>query len=344
MKTRAIRAKLASGMLAAICSIVLLPSCEHKELCYHHPHTKIVKVAFDWRDAPNASPEGMCVYFYPQGGNDTKPRRYDFFGKTGGEIDIPVGKYRVLCYNNDTEALFVRGADSFYTHEGFTREGNIFESVYGSRATEAPRAENTQDERVVICPDMMWGCTALDVEITDEGVSYLCFPESEKNNWLGLPPITDEQIITLYPHELVCTYTYEMRNAKNLKYVTKMCGSLSSMAPSIFFATEALGEECVTLPFEATSDGVSKITGGFLTFGHNEKNTRHHKMVLYVWFSDGSKYYYTFDVTDQIHNAPDKRHVHIILEAPEFPQPIANGNGFQPSVDDWLEVEESIIM
>ena len=304
--------------LTMIC--LVLQSCEHKELCYHHPHTKTISVAFDWRDAPNASPEGMCVFFYPLEGEDTQPRRFDFSGKEGGTIDIQEGKYRVLCYNNDTEALLVRGADSFDTHEGYTREGSIFESVYGSRANQAPRAKDTEDERVVICPDMMWGCTALDVEITDTGISYLCFPESEKDKWIGLPPITDEQVITLYPHELVCTYTYEVRNAKNLKYVTKMCGSLSSMAPSIFF------------------------TGGFLTFGHNEKNTRHHKMVLYVWFSDGSKYYYTFDVTDQIHNAPDKRHVHIILEAPEFPQPIANGNGFQPSVDDWLEVEESIIM
>ena len=328
--------------LTMIC--LVLQSGEHKELCYHHPHTKTISVAFDWRDAPNASPEGMCVFFYPLEGEDTQPRRFDFSGKEGGTIDIQEGKYRVLCYNNDTEALLVRGAGSFDTHEGYTREGSIFESVYGSRANQAPRAKDTEDERVVICPDMMWGCTALDVEITDTGISYLCFPESEKDNWIGLPPITDEQVITLYPHELVCTYTYEVRNAKNLKYVTKMCGSLSSMAPSIFFGSEELGTECVTLPFEASSDGVSKITGGFLTFGHNEKNTRHHKMVLYVWFSDGSKYYYTFDVTDQIHNAPDKRHVHIILEAPEFPQPIANGNGFQPSVDDWLEVEESIIM
>ncbi len=342
MNLKALRTAWPVLCIAIIAQLFL--SCQHKELCYHHPHTKVVSLEFDWRDAPQASPEGMCVFFYPLDGEDAPARRFDFSGKKGGEIDIQEGRYRVLCYNNDTEALLLRGAGSFDTHEGYTREGSIFESISGSRIAQAPRAKDAEDERVVICPDMMWGCTALDVEITEEGVSYLCFPESQKDDWAGLPPVVDEQVITLYPHELICTYTYEVRNVKNLKYVTKMCGSISSMAPSLFFGSEALGAECVTLPFEAASDGQSRITGSFLTFGHNEANTRHHRMVFYVWFTDGSKYYYTFDVTDQVHNAPDKRHVHIIIDGLDFPQPIANGNGLQPSVDDWFEVDETIIM
>ena len=334
------------GLYIIMCMLAMFAfsSCEHKELCYHHPHTKTVRVAFDWQDAPDANPEGMCVFFYPLDGEDAPQRRIDFSGKTGGEIDIQVGRYRVLCYNNDTESVLFRGMDAFDTHEGYTRDGNIFESIYGSGANYAPQAKDAEDERVVITPDMMWGCTALDVEITDAGISYLCFPMSEKEDWIGKPAVTDEQVITLYPHELICTYTYEIRNVQNLKYATQMCGSLSSMAPSVFFGSEELGTECVTIPFESVSDGVSNITGGFYTFGHHEANTKLHKMLLYVWFVDGSKYYYTFDVTDQIHAAPDKRHVHIIIDGLEFPQPIANGNGFEPSVDDWQVVEEEIIM
>ena len=44
---------------------LLLAACEHKELCYHHPHVTTIRVAFDWREAPKADPEGMCVFFYP---------------------------------------------------------------------------------------------------------------------------------------------------------------------------------------------------------------------------------------------------------------------------------------
>lgn len=342
MKRNVIYAGLA--MLYLMTLSVLLSSCEHKDLCYHHPHTKTLRVEFDWRDAPDANPEGMCVFFYPLDGEDAPQRRFDFAGKTGGGIEIQVGRYRVLCYNNDTESVLLRGTDAFDTHEGYTREGSIFESIYGSGANYAPKAKEAEDERVVISPDMIWGCAALDVEISETGVSYLCFPESEREDWSGKPAVSTEQVITLYPHELVCTYTYEVRNVKNLKYATQMCGSLSGMAPSLLFGDESLGTECVTIPFESVSDGVSTITGGFYTFGHHEENTAPHKLLLYVWFVDGSKYYYTFDVTDQIHSAPDKRHVHIIIDGLDFPQPIGNGSGFQPSVDDWQPVEEDIIM
>ena len=28
---------------------LVLASCEHKELCYHHPHTVTIRVEFDWK-------------------------------------------------------------------------------------------------------------------------------------------------------------------------------------------------------------------------------------------------------------------------------------------------------
>lgn len=44
-------------------------SCEHKDLCYMHPHTTEIHVIFDWSYAPDAETnqevEGMCVWFYP---------------------------------------------------------------------------------------------------------------------------------------------------------------------------------------------------------------------------------------------------------------------------------------
>lgn len=342
MKNKTIYAGLATLCLMSLS--LLFSSCEHKELCYHHPHTKTLHLEFDWRDAPDANPEGMCVFFYPEDGKSVPMRRFDFTGKTGGAIEIQTGRYRVLCYNNDTGSVLLQGTDAFDTHGGYTREGSIFESIYGSGASYAPRASESEDEKVVICPDMMWGCVALEVEITETGVSYVCVPFSDKGSHDSTAAESSVQVITLYPHELTCTYTYEVRNVHNLKYATQMCGSLSGMAPSLLFGDESLGTECVTIPFGAVPDGVSTITGKFYTFGHHEKNTQPHMLLLYVWFADGTKYYYTFDVTGQVHSAPDKRHVHIIIDGLDFPQPIGNGSGFQPSVDEWQPVEESIIM
>lgn len=345
MKKKVICAGLA--MLCLMMSSVLFSSCEHKELCYHHPHTATIRLEFDWRDAPDADPDGMCVFFYPEEGEDVPVRRFDFTGITGGEIEIRVGRYRVLCYNNDTEAVLLSGTKNFGTHEAFTRDGDLFESIYGSSARDTtPRAENAEDQRVVISPDMLWGCTATEVEITESGVSYICIPESEKEEWIGKTVSNTEQVITLYPHELICTYTYEIRNVNGLEHVSQMCGSLSGMAPSLLFCDESLGRECVTIPFEGRAGDETTIVGRFLTFGHNEENPEPHRLLLYVWMDDGSKYCYgiegdRFNVTDQVHSAPDRRHVHIIIDGLDLPQPIG-GDNIDPSVDDWQEVNEDI--
>ena len=71
-------------------------------------------------------------------------------------------------------------------------------------------------------------------------------------------------------------------------------------------------------------------------------------MLLYVWMDDGSKYCYgtesgRFNVTDQVHSASDRKHVHIIIDGLDLPQPIG-GDNIDPSVDDWQEVNEDIHM
>lgn len=335
MKRKSFMLYIATGIL-----VTVFFSCEHKELCYHHPHTTTIKVEFDWLDAPDATPAGMCVFFYPMEGEEASMRRFDFQSKTGGSIDIQVGKYRIICYNNDTEAVLLSGTESFYTHEAFTREGSLFESVYGSSAgAAASLQEDSVNERVVISPDMLWGCTALDVEITETGISYTSIPDN-------VSTVTTDRVITLYPHELICTYTYEIRHVNGLKYVSQMCGSLSGMAPSLLFSDESLGQERITIPFEAEADGDSTIVGQFLTFGNHEENTGPHRMKLYVWMNDGSKYYYgsnseRFNVTEQILSASDKRHVHIVIDSLDLPQPIVDDN-IDASVDDWHEIDEDI--
>lgn len=325
-------------------------SCNHKDLCYHHPHIVKLRLEFDWRDAPEANPAGMSVYFYPMEGTDAPTRRIDFLGKKGGDIDIQVGHYRVIAYNNDTEVSQFGDTHSYDTHHIFTRNGDLFEAIPGVAAgTGAPRPKGTEGENVVVVPDEVYGCYAMDVEVTETGVSYKCFPLDEKENWYGKDPIVTEHVITLYPHDYLCVYTYEIRNVKGLDGVTQMCATLSGMSPKLLLGDETLHKECVTLPFgaEADEDGTT-ITGRFLTFGHHDENAEPHMMGLYVWMKDGSRYFYgaeggKFDVTDQVHSAPDRRRVHIIIDGLELPTPFDEGS-MDPGFDDWLEIDTDIIV
>lgn len=304
---------------------VLLSGCNHKELGLEYVKTASLRIEYDWQDAPEATPAGMCAILYPTD-REAQHIRFDFRGMQGGEVELPVGTYRLITYNNDTEVVQFDNTHDFDSHRGYTREGHILEPIYGNGLPLPPRAEGSEDERVVITPDELWGCTETEIVVTGEG----------------------HQVITLRPHDMLCHYSYEIRNVSNLKHVSQMSASLTGMAGGMDMATENLNREPVTLPFEAYPNGGSTVVGEFLTFGHHEENTAPHKMSLYVVMDDGSKYVYSadprFDVTDQVHSAPDRRRVHLIIDGLSLPQPIENGSGFAPEVDDWGEVKEDIIL
>ena len=108
------------------------------------------------------------------------------------------------------------------------------------------------------------------------------------------------------------------------------------------------------MPFEASAGDETTIEGEFHTFGHYDMETDvtraddaaetvPHKLVLYAWLKDGSKYYYTFDVTDQVDEAPEKRRVHIVIDGLTLPEPITGGD-MEVGVDDWIVVNEEIEM
>lgn len=348
--------RILTPALSLFAALMLLSSCDHKELCYHHPHGHNILIKFDWRDAPDANVEGMAVFFYPLdadtrgygtpvGDQDALPPapvyRVDL-GPDGGYLrQVPPGKYRVITYNNDTDGVLFDGLNNYDTHRGYTREGSLLEPLYGNTVNRAPAAEGAEGQRVLITPDPMWGYYTADVEVTDYGITYICVPESEKGDYIGKPVTSEDYVITLYPHDLTCLYTYEIRNVKNLPFALQQTATLSGMAPHLYFGSEQLGEEPVTIPFSAYSDGVSNITGRFYTWGHHPEGTAPHIMVLYIWMKGESKgWYYTFDVTDQVHKAPDKRRVHIVIDNLELPTPIGdNDESFDPSVDDWDVVD-----
>ncbi len=338
--------------LFPVIMFLLFTSCEHKELCYHHDHRITLRLAFDWRDAPEASPGGMAVWFYPTDNTGGDPVRIDFSGTEGGEIKVPAGKYNVICYNNDTELSRIGGVEDFLTHHAYTREGSLLEPIQrGFSLTsddEMPRPDGTEDQRVVVSPDEIWGCHALEVEVTEQGVSYLCFPLEEKDDWYGLPPIVTEHVITLYPHDQICHYSYEVRNIKNLDSAVKMSAVLTGMAPELYFHDERLSDESVSIPLPAYKADATTILGEFLTFGHNADNKAPHRFGLYIWLKDGSSIFFgkdakNLDVTDQIHAAPNPRRVHLIIDGINMPDAV-NNNGWNVSFEDWNDNNLDIII
>lgn len=289
-------------------------SCEHKELCSDHPHVVEVRVVFDWREAPDANPASMSLYLFPVGGGEVL--RYDFTDRSGGIVRVPGGVYGVLCLNSDTENIRYRSTGRRETFRVTTREATF------SSGFAFPIA-GMEDEPVMLPPDMIWG-------------DYMVRAELYRRSALT---------ITLKPKVLACRYTVEIRNAENLKYVSGISGVLSGLADGLFAGKAETTDERVTIPFDGLISGdKTVVTGELLTFGqcHSKRNT-HHLTVCAV-LSDGSEWKHTYDVTDQVHTAPDPRNVHILLYGLPVPKPIANGGGFRPDVSEWETEEENIEM
>lgn len=337
--------KRIAGTLLTLGALALLASCNHKDLCYERINTVKLRVAYDWREAPDATPRGMCVFFYSQE-NPGDYYRFDFSNTTGGEVEIPAGRYQVITYNNDTEAVRFSATNLFAGHTATTRTGDLLEPLYGNGVTSTAQTDN--GEPVMITPDGLWGCHAVDVTVSPHGVTYTIINYDDTR--AGATSTTDpagNQTITLFPHDMLCHYSYEVRRVDNADKISQVSGALSGMAGSMTLSDEALDPTPVTLPVPGAADsGKKQITGSFLTFGHNAANGARHKMSFYVVMADGSKYVVKdadyLDVTPQVDNAPDRRHVHIIIDRLQLPDPDDPGQGWQPSVDDWGVINEDI--
>ena len=288
--------------------VSILASCEHKELCYDHSHTVDVRVVLDWKNAAGANPSNMRLYLFPQDGGEVLS--YGFTGCRGGNITVPTGCYKVLCLNSDTRSILYRNIGRFTDFEAYT-----VNDVLVRRSVSTPRADGTQEERVARSPDR------------------LCLGESGR-------------LLTLYPEEAVCRYRLEIRHVENLKYIAPdgISGALSGMSGGLFAGMGITGTEVVTVPFGIIRGDSTTLTADFLCFGCPPPPGKKHMLTVYALLADGSKFYYSYDVTSRIHAAKDPRNVPIVLDSLHLPRPITNGGGFRPSVDEWWNMNIDIPM
>ena len=265
----------------------------------------------------------MYRKLFPEEGGE--PVQYHLAGKAGGVVSLAEGRYDVLALNGDTEKI--RFADTKRL-DGFTvgaTSGSLLASM-GRGGDNVPRAEGTEDQAVLLPPDMVYGACLRGVTVRRE----------------------TDQTITLYPNEKVCRYTVEIVHVKNLDYVSQLSGTLSGMAGEMLPASDRLSGPACIVPFEVRETDATTVRAEFLTFGHCPVPAIPHKIVIYGVLTRGTQQYRVYGDTDdpvtpQIHDAPDPRRVFIRLDGLEF-DPAAGSSGMNPTIDDWGEVNVDIDM
>lgn len=323
MKTR-----LIITLSAALCA-VLFSSCRHKDLIMGTNDRHEVYVVYDWRNAPEANPESMLAYFYSPAGGDAL--LYTFSDPTGGKISIPYGTYSGIGINGDnTEWMRMRNTEDPDIFEVYTRDAeNLQASGYLSRSV--PRAEGAEGERMAMTPGMIWSDRRDNID-----VDYDSEPGGDA-----------VQVITFYPEEVVSRYTVDVIDIANSQYLNgaEVDATLSGMAEGYLQGKRSSTDVAVTMPFTLKSiDQGHDLQARFLTFGECAVTSRKHILTVYVILTDGTKWYQTFDVTDQVTSAPDPRNVHIVVRGLDLPKPIQGGSGFNPDVNDWNDININLKM
>lgn len=269
-----------------------------------------IYISNDWKNAPEADPEGMAYFLFPENGKAYW--RFDIPGRTGGKIKIPTGSYKFIMFNDDAVNVIELNDTNFDSISLSTPEGPLF---YGcDNIKDYPESVISLNQVTLLNPDKMW-----------------CYSIDEIN--VRMP--SKEQIINTAPIPVTATYHVEVNNVSNLNGVKCVSGAMSGMAKSINLHNRELSSSAVIHPCNLAKSEVNQITGKFQTFGRCSSENISNMLFLFIWLSDGRRYVYNYDVTEIIKGADDPMDVWIVIDNLQLPESDPIGGDFNVSVDGW---------
>ncbi|MDE6270341.1 MAG: DUF5119 domain-containing protein [Muribaculaceae bacterium] len=192
----------------------------------------------------------------------------------------------------------------------------------GISARGLPRAEGTESEPLRATPTMIYG---------------------DQNKEIDLKVTSFEQTLTFYPEELVCSYEVEFVDVENLKNADlRIDATISSLAGGYYLGKKSPTSEPVSHTFTLTADDEMKtLHSQFYTFGLPDGEERPHKICVYISMKNRTGNFYTFDVSDQVNNAPDPRNVSIKIyglklpDIPDDPPDPPQQGGVSVEINSW---------
>lgn len=312
----------------SIVTVVLIASCQHKELCYEHPHKANVRVSYEWPEGLTNYPASMSVYVYPTDSTDFV--RYEFDNHTGGDILLPFGMYSFLSINSDTPNLEYTERDSLETFVIYAGEAMTLDGT-NIKTSKLPTLEEVGDGRYLSSIDSLWCCDIKDSTIIDQ-------------NFVDDTTIMSQ--IVFIPEYLTRKVSVEITKVENADFATGGLSMSLSGLPAGYYPFEGKLTEEVGTYISSLEEGKTNKTlvGSFNTFGIDKERPNKHYLVVYAILSDGTKWFYSYDVTDQLHSHPNKKDITISVSGLPIPSPLFNGGGINPDVDTWIYNDVPITM
>ena len=100
---KATAARWATAVLMSAVLAIAATSCDHKDMCFMHPHAAPMKIKVDWSDfTDKETPTGMTVIVYPQDGG--APITTKSNNTSSVLVNLAVGFYNTIVFNqSETE-------------------------------------------------------------------------------------------------------------------------------------------------------------------------------------------------------------------------------------------------
>ncbi len=307
--------------LLSVALLTLSEGCTLKNLNDGAPTTIAgnVKVVFDWSKAPDTQASSMLLYLYS---DRHDVMNYWFTNSSGGPITSYAGMHTAVCHSNDDPYTHLLRNQHSHNEIEISTDNTGVLIGQGISTRGIPRAEGTEDEPLRMSPSMIYGTQESEVNLRASDL---------------------EQTLTLYPEELVCHYRVEFVDVENLKNADlRIDATISSMAGGFYPGRMSPTSEAVSHTFTLTTDEqLTSLRSEFLTFGVPVGEDLPHKICLYIALKNRSGGFYTFDVSDQVNNAPDPHDVSIRIyglklpELPEDPVLPPGSTGMSVEIDTW---------
>ena len=327
-----------------VASLMVLVSCEHKELCFDHelhaPKSAVhIQAEYEqewelmceggtdwegaWKDEfgmeydelrPEA-PDGLRVQIYHDDGSNSVMN----VAPEGEIVQMRPGQHSILLYNNDTEYIVFDDMNSFASARATTRT-RTRSSYLGNSYIEGD-SENTVNE-----PDMLYG-------------SYIEGYTAERKLE------TDELPVTMHP--LVFRYLVRYKFSGGLEYVALARGAMAGMASAVWLNSGRTADETATILYDCTVEDFG-VQACVRSFGVPDYPNDLYKapavgkygLNLEVMLKNGKIKSFDFDVTDQVAAQPQGGVIEVDGLEITDEEGLEGGSGFEVDIDDWGEYED----
>ena len=217
-------------------ALLLLSSCEHKELCYKHPHTTEVRVDVDWsRFTRYETPTGMTLMLYPQS-SDGSVVTHLTNTTSQAILTLPADRYHLLVFNQSISEF------GSVTFKDLDKQATavVVANDYTSRWYKA----RNESEKVVTSPEWLGVGNSSDAEVTQAMIDAEVEAMLRAGTGNSLPTIA-----SIVPVNIVSTVKIRLR-IRGIQNLRSARAALNGMAGAFHLTSMQPTKDKVTYLME----------------------------------------------------------------------------------------------